>query len=57
MFSFITCNSCLEAIKKWRHTMLNVVKNNSDKERMTTVSPFLLLLLYMFKSNKPQIRN
>lgn len=32
--------------------MLNVVKNNSDKERMTTVSPFLLLLLYMFKSNK-----
>lgn len=52
MFSFITCNSSLEAIKKWRHTMLNVVKNNSDKERMTTVSPFLSLLLYMFKSNK-----
>ncbi len=32
--------------------MLNVVKNNLDKEHMTTVSPFFITFLYMFKSNK-----
>lgn len=32
--------------------MLKVIKTNSDKERMTAVSPFLLLLLHMFKSDK-----
>lgn len=40
MFSFITCNSYIEAIKSGGMRWLKVIKINSDKECMIAISSF-----------------
>ena len=47
MFSFITCNSYIEAIKSGGIRWLKVIKINSDKECMIAISSFITSFVYV----------